>query len=185
MVNPWGGVEALLTHTITTVLDVPSAHSPMMESEEIGNADLGIVDPRLAAEAVSLTFVNCVLKGLQKSPKIITDRSLFGRSEVFTASNIACLIIPDGCLGMATLAALEQGINVIAVAENRNLMRNDLSKLPWRPGQFRIASNYLEACGLLSALREGINPESVRRPFHKAQTKDLNTVAPRTGANNA
>ncbi|MFC1893904.1 DUF3326 domain-containing protein, partial [Chloroflexota bacterium] len=35
IVNPWGGVEAMLTHTISSLFDIPSAHSPMMESKEI------------------------------------------------------------------------------------------------------------------------------------------------------
>ena len=30
MVNPWGGVEAMLTHAISLIFDVPSAHSPMI-----------------------------------------------------------------------------------------------------------------------------------------------------------
>jgi hypothetical protein len=64
MVNPWGGVEAMLTHMLSTLLDVPTAHSPMFEAQEIANADPGIVDARMAAEAVSYTFLQCTLKGL-------------------------------------------------------------------------------------------------------------------------
>ena len=41
-------------------------------------------------------------------------------------SDISCLVIPDGCIGLPTLAALEQGIPVIAVKGNKNAMRNDL-----------------------------------------------------------
>jgi hypothetical protein len=40
------------------------------------------------------------------------------------------------------LAALEQGIPVIAVRENRNRMRNELGKLPFGPGKLFIAENY-------------------------------------------
>ena len=50
IVNPWGGVEAMLTHAISTVYNVPSAHAPMMESVEVANIDPGVVDPRMAAE---------------------------------------------------------------------------------------------------------------------------------------
>ena len=170
VVNPWGGVEAMLTHAISMRFDVPTAHAPMMESREVAGIDPGRVDPRMAAEAVSMTFLNCVLKGLQKSPRIITDESLFDRSEVITASNVSCLIIPDGCLGLPTLAALEQDIPVIAVKENRNLMRNDLTALPWRAGQFHLVDNYLEAAGLMNALKAGIAPESVRRPLAYIET---------------
>lgn len=167
MVNPWGGVEAMLTHALSSMYDVPTAHSPMFESREIANMDPGIVEPRMAAEAVSATFLQCTLKGLQRSPRIVTDVEAMNRPGVFTASDLACLIIPDGCLGLPTLAALEQGITVIAVRENRNLMKNDLSALPWTPGQFHQVSNYWEAVGVIAAMRAGIDPASVRRPLAK------------------
>ena len=168
MVNPWGGVEALLTHSLSTLYDVPTAHSPMMESREIANADPGIVDPRMAAEAVSLTFLQCILKGLQRSPRIVTGPGAAHHS-VLTASDVSCLVIPDGCVGLPTLAALEQGIPVIAVRENRNLMRNDLRSLPWAEGQLYVVGNYWEAAGVMSALRAGIDPDAVRRPIPRTR----------------
>ena len=165
MVNPWGGVEAMLTHAISTRYDVPSAHSPMLESQEVLDLDVGIVDPRMAAEAVSMTFFQSVLKGLQRSPRIITNRDAMREPGVLTARDVSCLVLPQGCLGLPTLAALEQGIPVIEVEENTNLMRNDLSALPWRQGQFHRVANYWEAAGVMAALKSGINPASVRRPL--------------------
>jgi hypothetical protein len=177
MVNPWGGVEALLTHAISNILDVPSAHSPMFESEAIANSDPGIVEPRLAPEAVSLTFLQCILKGLQQSPRIVTDPNVMRRSGVMTANDLSCVVVPDGCLGLPTLAALEQGIPVIAVRENRNLMRNDLSLLPWGPGQLHVVENYWEAVGVMTALRAGIPPSVVRRPIDLVEVDTYRTAA--------
>ncbi len=168
MVNPWGGVEAMLTHAISSLFEIPSAHSPMLESREIANMDPGVVDPRMAAEAVSTTFLQCTLKGLQHSPTIVTDRNAMKRPSVITAEDVSCLVIPDGCLGLPTLAALEQGIPVIAVRENRNLMRNDLTALPWAPDQLHVVENYWEAAGVIAAMKAGIAPESVRRPMRRA-----------------
>jgi hypothetical protein len=165
MINPWGGVEAMLTHALSTIYNVPTAHSPMFESREIANVDPGIVDPRMAAEAVSATFLQCTLKGLQRSPRIVTDQDAMTRSGVITVEDASCLVIPDGCLGLPTLAALEQGISVIAVRDNRNLMRNDLSMLPWKDSQFHPVENYWEAAGVIAALRAGVDPKSVRRPL--------------------
>lgn len=165
MVNPWGGVEAMLTHAVSSRFNVPSAHSPMFESQEIANRDAGVVEPRMAAEAISLTFFESVLKGLHRSPRIVTDSSQMSEPEIISASDISCLVIPDGCVGLPTLAALEQGVQVIAVRENANLMENDLTTLPWRPGQLRMVENYWEAAGVLCAVRGGIAPESVRRPI--------------------
>ncbi len=165
MVNPWGGVEAMLTHAVSTILDVPSAHAPMLETQEIANADPGIIDPRMAAEGVSLALIQSVLKGLQRSPRIVSDPKGMNHPSVLTAADISCLVIPDGCLGLPVLAALEQGIRVIAVRENRNLMQNDLTELPWRDGQLHVVDNYWEAAGVLTALRAGIEPAAVRRPI--------------------
>jgi hypothetical protein len=176
MLNPWGGVEAMLTHTVSTLFDVPSAHSPMLENQEIANMETGVVDPRMAAEAISLTFMQSVLKGLQKSPKIVADPEATGHHGVLTAGDVSCLVIPDGCLGLPTLAALEQGIPVIAVRENRTVMKNDLTLLPWAPGQFHLVENYWEAAGVMAALKAGIDPKAVRRPL--LQTAVRTSAAP-------
>lgn len=165
MVNPWGGVEAMLTHAVSLLHNVPSAHSPMFESREIADIDPGVVDPRMAAEAVSCTFLQSILKGLHRSPRIVTDESSMQHTGVITAEDVSCLVIPYGCVGLPTLAALEQGTPVIAVSENKNLMRNVLRVLPWKPGQLWVVENYWEAAGVISAMRAGLAPESVRRPL--------------------
>jgi hypothetical protein len=164
-VNPWGGVEAMLTHSISMLYNVPSAHAPMMESLEMLATTFGVVDPRMSAEAVSRCFIHCVLKGLHNAPRIVTDRAALRHPGVLSAADVSCLVIPDGCVGLPTLAALQQGIPVIAVRENRNRMRNDLSALPFAPGQLHVVDNYLEAAGMMTAMRAGVSPETVRRPF--------------------
>mgnify|MGYP006088157977 CR=1 FL=1 len=165
MINPWGGVEAMLTHAVSMLHNIPAAHSPMLESHKVADFDLGLVDPRLAAEAISMTFVQCMLKGLQRSPRIITEPDSIGESGLISAADISCLVIPDKCVGLPTLAALEQGVPVIAVKENQNLMKNNLLMLPWSPGQLHLVDNYWEAVGVMTALKAGISPDSMRRPL--------------------
>lgn len=171
IINPWGGVEAMLTHAISELYNIPSAHSPMFESQAVANLDPGVVDPRMASEAVSMTFLQCILKGLQRSPKIVTDQTAMLSDSVISVSDISCLIIPDGCLGLPTLAALEQGIPVIAVRENKNIMKNNLNKLPWANGQFFLVENYWEAAGVMLAIKTGVPPDSVRRPLAKTSVE--------------
>ena len=163
MVNPWGGVEAILTHAVSLKYGVPAAHSPMMESREIGELDLGVVDPRMAAEVVSVTFLQSVLRGLQHNPRIVSQE--LSVRDTIGVEDVSCLVIPDGCLGLPTLAALQQGIPVIAVRENSNIMRNDMGALGWREGQFITVENYWEAVGVIASLRMGVDPYSVRRPI--------------------
>lgn len=159
MVNPWGGIEAMLTHSIAETFNIPCAHSPMMSSREEFELNLGIVDPRKAPETSSTTYLHCVLKGLHKAPKITSHE------KGLNAEQISCMIIPDKCVGLPTLACLEQGIPVIAVRENANKMENNLQNLPFRSDKLFIVNNYLEAVGVMHALRSGVSIESVQRPI--------------------
>ena len=163
VLNPWGGVEAILTHAVSALYDLPSAHSPMLESRDVAAFEFGVVDPRMAAEVISITFFVSVLKGLQRSPRIVATRTP-GRG-LLAVEQVSCLVVPDGTVGLPTLAALEQGIPVIAVRENENVMANDLSALPWSPGQLHIVENYWEAAGVVACLRAGVDPTAVRRPL--------------------
>ncbi len=165
LVNPWGGVEALLTHAVSTLLGIPTAHAPMYESVAVAHEDIGVVDARMAAEAISTGFFMCVLKGLQQSPRIVTDEASMRAPGVLTAMDVSCLVIPDGCIGLPTLAALEQGIPVIAVRGNISMMHNRLADLPWAQGRFYEVDNYLEAVGLIAAFKRGIAPDSLLRPL--------------------
>jgi hypothetical protein len=162
--NPWGGVEAALTHTISTICNVPSAHAPMMkDSDQYGH--YGHVDPRKAAEVISNSFMFCVFKGLQRAPSVVLQPDSSYDPAILAVEDISCLVIPDGCVGLPTLAALLQGIPVIAVRNNTNRMKNDLHKLPFQDGQLWIVESYLEAAGLLAALKIGLHPHSLARPL--------------------
>jgi len=165
MVNPWGGVEAMLTHTLSRKYRVPTAHAPMMTSRKVQTLDFGIVDPRKAAEPVSCTYLFSVLKGLQRSPSICAAGSHARSSGSIGVESIHCLVIPEGCVGLPTLAALAQHIPIVAVRGNLNCMNNKLSELPGGTKGVILVDNYLEAAGVLAALRAGISLESIRRPI--------------------
>lgn len=126
--------------------------------------------------------LHCILKGLHRSPRIISNPPLHGSSDLLAATDISCLVIPDGCVGLPTLAAIEQGIPVIAVRENKNRMKNNLKALPFSPGKLYMVDNYWEAVGVMSALRTGVAPESVRRPL--LHTNVLGAKNPHTSPNN-
>ncbi len=153
-VNPWGGVEAMLTHSISHCFNIPCAHAPMMESQEIEMLDLGIVDPRFAAEAVSLTYFPCVLKGLHRAPRIIEN-----------SPDVSCLVIPRRCLGVPMLAAQQRNIPIIAVDDKLEVGNVDCTEYV----DAVVVDNYMEAVGAVAALRAGISIESLRRPISKAK----------------
>ena len=153
-VNPWGGVEAMLTHAVSHCFMVPCAHAPMMDSWEVEELDYGIVDPCDAAEVVSLTFFQSVLKGLHKAPQLV------GHSH-----DVSCLVIPKFCLGLAHLAAHERGIPIIAVDNKLTVPSVDCTKYV----DAITASSYLEAAGMISAMKAGVSIESLHRPLETAK----------------
>ncbi len=91
---------------------------------------------------------------------------------MLTATYISCLVIPDGCNCLPALADLEQGIPVIAVRENKNSMQNKLEDLPFSSGKLFVVENYLEAVGVINAIKAGVAPEAVRRPIRNTAVSD-------------
>jgi hypothetical protein len=179
--NPWGGVEAALTHTVSSLLNVPSAHAPTMSSLALRSENFGQVDPRKAAEVISMSYLFCVLKGLHNAPRVVDGHRGQYEPSVLSAEDISCLVIPDGCIGLPTLAALEQGIPVIAVRQNTNLMRNDLRQLPFARGKLFVVENYLEAAGLMAAIKAGVAPESLERPLLPTRVEPFRARGERNG----
>ena len=163
MVNPWGGLEAMITHSLAEIFDLNCAHSPLSgDMGELPVDDFGIVDPRKAPETASVTFLHCILKGLQKAPRITE----YGKG--INLDDISCLVTTDGCIGLPLLACLENDIPVIAV-KNKNKMKNDLKTLPFKNGKLFFANNYLEAAGIMTALKAGVSTQSVQRPIAKTK----------------
>jgi len=154
-VNPWGGIEAIASKLITDMIDKPAAHSPYVDWDS-GADDLEnfneVVDPRMSAEMVSLTYLHCILKGLHKAPRIDYEKGL-------SVDDVDFMISPINCVGEPHRACIEAGIPVIAVRENKTVL-NDIM-----PDNFIIVDNYIEAAGLLMAYKAGVNSKSVRRPF--------------------
>lgn len=161
MVNPWGGVEAMLTHSISEIFKIPCAHSPMMTSSEVMEIELGVVDPTKAPESASTTYLHCILKGLHRSPRIIEP------TQGITLEDVSCVVIPDGCIGLPTLACLENNIPLIVVRGNKNIMQNDLQKLPFKNNKLFFVDDYFEAVGVMTALKAGISPDVINRPVKR------------------
>jgi hypothetical protein len=121
------------------------------------------VSPRAAAEELGYTFLPCVLVGLSRAPKIITQPEFF-RDDDITAENIDAIVTPYSACGGAGLLALNNHphVQTIFVKENQTA----LNVTPEMLGLSSIqVENYWEAIGVLTALKAGINPQSLRNIF--------------------
>ena len=97
--------------------------------------------------------------------------STFKACEFLSVTEVGALVAPEGALGSeAVLACLERNIPLIVVS-NKNVLNVSSQALELKGGQFNdknqvlYASNYVEAAGLILALRDGINIDSLYRPM--------------------
>lgn len=161
--NPSGGVEAILTHLISKIFRIPTAHAPLPYYRDI--KDRTTRDPRASAEFISTPHYFSVLKGLFKSPRVVALANLDNApAHLVTVNNIGAIVMPSSCLGgLPALAAEFSDIPLIAVRENTTVLAIDNEKMRMR--NVIEVQSYLEAVGVVAALRAGISIESLRRPL--------------------
>jgi len=154
-VNPWGGAEAICSRYFSREFEVQCAHSPF-ESGILKDYNK-VVDPRMAAEIVSVSYLHCILKGLHQAPKVV-DYSSMAKSTM-RVDDIDLMISPDGCWDTPHEACANWEIPIIFVKENKNIYQ----PFDVVPKNCFLVDNYVEAAGVISGLRAGVSRKSVRR----------------------
>jgi len=172
--NPWGSAEAILTHLMTTFYPVTAAHSPLLTNfEHTCFGTLG--DPRDAAELISSSFLCSCLIGLSRSPGIEHAEGPTP-SDALDAENISALVLPESAVGnIPFLAAMDQEIPTIVVKRNATHGAVTPAHLGFNEQVIEVES-YLEAAGVLVAIRQGISLESLRRPLAPLRPRFLETL---------
>lgn len=150
-VNPWGGVEAKVSWMIASQLNKPVAHAPFIPKDDLLQKFHEVVDPRMAAEYVSVAYLFCIMKGLSKAPRPNQHKGL-------SVGEIDMLITPDGCWGPPHQACEDQGIPILVVLDNC------CSVFTAAAGDRIKVTNYLEAAGWLAAFKQGMKPDVVLSP---------------------
>lgn len=159
--NLWGGVEAMLSKEMSIGLNKPVIHAPV-ESEQSAVVwrDLNLnkeVDPRKAAEMSSECCLHCCLKGAHRAPRISKDHS--NCSHDFYVGSIDFLMTPAHVWGLPHHVCYDANIPVIAVEENKTVLNDGM------PFNTIIATDYLQATGIVVAMKAGMTLESLRRPL--------------------
>ena len=169
--NPSGGVEAILTHLVSTLYRVPTAHAPLPYYQQL-KRKVGR-DPRAAAEFISTPHYMCVLKGLARAPRPVLLQSLAAPpAHLLTVNNVGAIVAPASCLGgLPAMAAEFSAIPLIAVRENRTIL--DVTNARMRMPNVIEVDSYLAAAGVVLALRQGISLESLQRPLTTARRLEL------------
>lgn len=165
--NPSGGVEAIITHLISKIFKLPTAHAPLPYYQSL--KEKTTLNPRASAEFISVPHYFCVLKGLSRASRLLPVSQLNSvPADLLTLNNIGAIIVPASCLGgIPALVAEFSNIPLIAVSDNQTIL--NVSNAGMRMTNVIEVRSYLEAVGVVVALREGISLESLRRPIQPAQ----------------
>jgi hypothetical protein len=168
--NPSGGVEAIITHLISKLFRIPTAHAPLPYYQDIKEHDT--FNPRASAEFISTPHYFCVLKGLAKAPHLVPITALNNVApHLISLNDIGAVVMPADALGgIPAFAAEFSDIPLIAVKENHTVLNITNGKMRMR-NVIEVGS-YLEAAGVVMALREGISITSLRRPISVAERID-------------
>ncbi len=158
-VNPWGGVEDIVSRLVSRQLRVPVAHAPLEYNLEF-NGEAALRDlhhqnvpSRMAAEAISNAYLHCVLKGLHDCPlpckPAVAD---------WTVMDLDFMILPNGVCPPDAETAIKNGTKLIQVFENKTVAAHGRAI---NAGSTH-AENYLEAAGMVACMRAGVLPEFVK-----------------------
>ncbi|ARV58747.1 hypothetical protein BZZ01_08930 [Nostocales cyanobacterium HT-58-2] len=155
-VDPIAGAEAVISHLIVRTFQIPCAHSPAFFPPPI---DFNL-SPRSAAEELGYTFLPSVLVGLSRAPQFVVASHELSETGDILANHVDAVIVPATACGSGALLSLSQSrrCQIITVEENQ-------TQVQVRPQPLGIKSiqvnTYLEAVGVLVALKAGINPSAL------------------------
>jgi hypothetical protein len=169
-VDPIGGLEAILSHTLVEALGIPVANAPCFDWEEAQPRRDELVHPFTASEYTTASFLPCVLRGLHHAPNFVPlhrhDAYIHAYAKLLTVHDLNAVVLPYDCMGgVPFLSALERGIPVIAVKSNQTVLALTAEALLGREAVERLvarglyfeATSYDEAVGILQRLKLGLS----------------------------
>ena len=172
------GAEAVISHFLVKHLLIPCAHAPGLAPLPV-NYDL---DPRTSGEEIGYTFLQSVLVGLSRAPNLISkstmqtkENSFFQVKTLLSDRNLGAVVVPEGALGGEAILSCIQKFIPLIIVSNQSLLNVSSAKMrldlqtDYQDKKVFYADNYLEAAGLITALRHGINIKSLRRPIYGVQ----------------
>jgi len=166
-VNPWGGIEAIVSRIISEKINKPVAHGPREHDYNHSNNTYNLIEniavkKTMAPEMISSTFMFCVFKGLHRAPKLNLIKS-----SGLSVEDVDFLLSPQGCWGRPHKACIEHNIPVIIVKENTTCFSSKDFVYPrqvyesYGKGKVIWVENYLEAAGLIMSMNSGVDYRNV------------------------
>lgn len=150
--NPYGQIEAFISHAVGDYLKIPAAHAPLLTKKEMDFFLFNSFksDPRTAFENISCAYLGSVLWGLATAPQLTFNL----KKANITLKDIKALIIPANCFRSIPVAsALENDIPIIEVKENKNIFQIFPKHFFSKSQKIISVKTYQGACHLIRRLK--------------------------------
>lgn len=158
-VDPIGRIEAMISHLIVEKTNLPAAHAPVF----LEDYERIISDPRVAAEEIGFTYIPCVIRGLQFAPAFVKNN--YYSHNTISINDVDAVVAPLSVMnGDWVKSSIKQNIPIIGVAENTTALNDSPEKMNISD-KVIVADNYLEAIGILSAIKSKVAYQKLRRPL--------------------
>lgn len=152
MPNPYGQIEAMISHAIIKQFKIPAAHAPILKKSEINYFLFKSFnsDARSSFENISSAYLGSVLQGLRNAPRYEDVK----KAEI-TIKDINLLIVPNNCLGSPAVAgAVYHNIPIMEVKENENIFSSFSSNIKTKIPNLISVDTYQEALEIIKKLRK-------------------------------
>jgi hypothetical protein len=153
-VDPLAGAEAVISHLVVREFQIPCAHAPALAPLPLDPN----LSPRSAAEELGYTFLPCVLAGLSRAPQFVNLQDAVNPApNLIHRDQVDAVVVPESaCGGSGVLHLSQTSATIITVRGNQTTMQVTPSSV----GLSTISvHSYLEAVGVLVALRAGLDPK--------------------------
>ncbi len=178
-IDPIGGIEAIISRTVSFCTGLASAHAPVLISNE--KIDYKKISPVSASEYIAKTFLSSVISGLRFAPRIQDKRQEAGgrRQEAggndrdvacnvsteVTNNNLNEVIVPYNAFGSPGVFYLNEVYkNIVLIKENHTSLEVSPEHLNMK---FNIVNSYKELVNSSSFNEAGIDSNVLTRPLHK------------------
>ena len=158
-IDPIGGIESVISRSVSAFTGFVSAHAPVLISNE--KVDYKKLSPLSAAEYIALTFLPSVISGLRFAPEIVFKDT----KNTLSFQNLSNIIVPYNAFGSPGVLYMNEVFkNVVLVEENKTCLEVNSKHLNI---DFKVVKKYVNLIDLKMVEESGIDPDVFKRPLNK------------------
>ena len=156
-IDPIGGIESIISRSVSAYTGLVSAHAPVLIGSEKTNYKK--ISPLSAAEYIAPTFLPSVISGLRFAPEITSNQ----QSKI--SNRLTSAFVPYNAFGSPGVFSMNEVFkNVILIEENKTCLDINPKHLNI---DFKTVKKYIDLVDLKKIEKAGIDPGVLKRPLSK------------------